>query len=133
MTSGAAPDRQTGGYVAPEFSVDVTHEAGVRVIAVRGELDMLTAPDFRSALDDVAKATGAVLVDLCDVTFMDSTGLTALIRGRAHLVEQGRRVAVARADDGPVARLLELTAVEAIFELHATGASALLDLRRPRR
>jgi anti-anti-sigma factor len=43
-----------------------------------GEIDVVTAPGFRRALDDATGTHPAVEVDLCGVTYLDSAGVDAL-------------------------------------------------------
>ena len=104
---------------------------GVAVIRVRGELESATAPRLRrelaSALNDGAEC---VVVDLAEVTFIDSLGLAALIDG-ARLTEQGgggQCFAVTAAHSG-VARLLTLTAVDRMIPTYATVDEAVGKMR----
>ena len=57
-----------------------TSEAdGATVVALAGELDIYTVPSFRSALDERAPAARRLILDLGDVTLLDSSGLGALV------------------------------------------------------
>jgi anti-sigma B factor antagonist len=78
-------------------------------IDLNGELDLDTAPALIEQLDDLAQ-NGAVLVvvGLADVTFLDSSGLRALVHGARAIEEAGGRLLVDGAS-GAVARILELT------------------------
>jgi len=81
-----------------------------------GDLDIRVAPHFEAAIVRHAGADG-VCIDLADVTFMDSTGLCALINARAAV---GR--VVIRRPSPVVLRLLELTDTGDLFEIHQDGA-----------
>jgi anti-sigma B factor antagonist len=78
-------------------------------IELHGELDLDTAPELTEQLDAVTNR-GAVLVivDLGDVTFLDSSGLRALVNGARTIEESGGRLLIEGAS-GAVARVLELT------------------------
>src|SRR5947209_10768497 len=53
---------------------------GRRLIAVRGELDLFTAPELRTKINDtIDEGARELIVDLSDTTFLDSTGLGVLI------------------------------------------------------
>jgi anti-anti-sigma factor len=52
-----------------------TVEAGHTVVTVAGDVDYGHADEFRSYLNDIAAGGVPVVVDLTDVTFMDSTAL----------------------------------------------------------
>ena len=82
----------------PGFSLDVSENR----VKVTGELDVLTAP---MVIEAVIKAM-TVEVDLSEVTFVDSTGVHALIQLRNRR-SQLRIVAVSP----PVKRVLEVTGV----------------------
>jgi anti-anti-sigma factor len=81
------------------------------LIGVSGELDLASSPGLEQELESRA-ASGAqlVIVDLRQLEFMDSTGLSVLVRGHQRATERGQRFAVVK---GPqqVQRLLSLTGV----------------------
>lgn len=89
------------------FSVSVEHEDGVPIVVVDGELDLQHSVAFHAALDEAADGARAIVVDLCDCAFMDSTGLSALLVARRRMGPGG--LVVCRRDGGAVARLLDLT------------------------
>ncbi|MFF3488914.1 STAS domain-containing protein [Streptomyces sp. NPDC002701] len=63
-----------------QFSIVSAATDGIRVLTVRGEIDRATAPDLLKALtpDDDTTAM-RIILDLKDVTFMDSTGINTLL------------------------------------------------------
>lgn len=81
------------------------------MIAVSGELDLASSPALQEELDRVASSDARLLIiDLRQLDFMDSTGLSVLVRAHQRAEEQGRRLAMV---NGPqqVQRLLSLTGV----------------------
>jgi anti-anti-sigma factor len=93
---------------------------GIRVIAVYGELDMVSSPRMREALRDAASgATRPLVVDLTDCRFIDSTGLATLLRGvRAASGRRSRAALVS--PGGEVRRLLALTAIDQTVPVFAS-------------
>ena len=80
------------------------------VLYVRGEVDPATAPVLVDALLDAEQLDGAgIVVDLADVTFMDASGLSALVAVRERLRRDGRGPMTVQAASAPVHRLFELT------------------------
>ena len=83
---------------------------GVATLRLNGEIDLTTAEQLGEAIiheikrDDVA----AVLLDLDHVTFLDSTGIAALVKGRRAADQHGKRIAVTNAH-GLVRRVLDAT------------------------
>jgi len=97
--------------VQSHFRVEVHSEAQATVIAVSGELDLASSPALQEELDRVSGSKSDLLIiDLRDLDFMDSTGLSVLVRAHQRAEEQGRRLAMVK---GPqqVQRLLSLTGV----------------------
>jgi anti-anti-sigma factor len=97
--------------VQSNFEVDVRDADQAVVIGVRGELDLASSPALEYELDSGSAADAPlVIVDLRELEFMDSTGLSVLVRAHQRATENGQRFAVVR---GPqqVQRLLSLTGV----------------------
>jgi anti-anti-sigma factor len=97
--------------VQSHFRLEVRNEGRSTVIAVSGELDLASSPALQEELDRVAASDSQMLIiDLRELDFMDSTGLSVLVRAHQRIEEQGRRLAMVK---GPqqVQRLLSLTGV----------------------
>lgn len=94
-------------------NLEVEHRGGDGgvLIGVRGELDLASSPGLEQELErQIQSGVELVIVDLRQLEFMDSTGLSVLVRAHQQAVEAGRRFVVIR---GPqqVQRLLSLTGV----------------------
>lgn len=57
------------------------------MLVLHGELDIATAPELVEILHRMRRQNHAVVLDLAEITFMDSTGLTTLMD--AHLAAEG--------------------------------------------
>ncbi len=93
------------------FRLEVRNQGHSTVITVSGELDLASSPALQEELDRVAASESQLLIiDLRDLDFMDSTGLSVLVRAHQRIEEQGRQLAMVK---GPqqVQRLLNLTGV----------------------
>ena len=113
----------------PPFTIDVFDEAGVRVIAVKGEIDTETAPQFQARLREAEAGAGAVLADLSAVDFMDSTGVRLLWAGHNSITGQARRFAVSLGEDAPPMRVIELTGLDRLLTLYPDRVTAIGALR----
>jgi anti-anti-sigma factor len=103
---------------------------GIRCFNLSGELDHATAPELREPLQStIAGGTTAVLVDLSDCGFIDSTGLSVLVHAHSQLVDgaTGGRLEIC-CPDAQVRRLLEITGIDRAFGLHQTRDEALVAL-----
>ena len=86
------------------------------VLALRGELDPLSAPDLARCVSAVATRTGVerLVLDLAELTFIDSSGLRALLEAGAAMSEQGRSMALRRPSEA-AQRLLRITDLHDVF------------------
>jgi anti-sigma B factor antagonist len=110
-------------------------EGGIRAFAVRGELDMDTAPQLEQGLDQVSPGEGTqVVLDLTDCQFIDSTGIALIVRTWQRLDRNGggNGQLVLCCDNTQVQRLLKITGVDTSISVHATRDSALTELRDSR-
>ncbi|MGD2043471.1 MAG: STAS domain-containing protein [Acidimicrobiia bacterium] len=93
---------------------------GWLAIAVEGEVDLATVDALQRAIDDAyAHGTADLVVDLTRSTFMDSTGLKALVMANRRFGGTGRSFAIA-VSGGPVSRLIDLSGVDTTIRTVAT-------------
>jgi anti-sigma B factor antagonist len=112
----------------PAFEVEWAPLAGAPGVAVRGEVDINTVTQLSEALDEAVRtSTGALVVDLRDVVFLGSTGLTALVRARAQLGREERELVIV-CPPGPVRRLFELVEIVDLFALFDSREEAAASL-----
>ncbi|SIQ93500.1 anti-anti-sigma factor [Micromonospora avicenniae] len=94
----------------PVSNPDLPDPDGVTVSA-RGEIDLSTAADLQHEIEvAIASTASAVTVDLTEVTFLDSAGINALLRGR-RLADDHRKPYHVTNAQGMVRQLLRLTGV----------------------
>lgn len=98
-----------------------------RVMRPEGRLDMASAPSFRyhvRQLMDVGAAK--VVLDLSQVSFIDSSGLGAIISGLKLARQAGGDLRIACANQ-QVKVVLELTSLNQVLQPYATVEDALAD------
>jgi len=108
-----------------DLEVDVIVQDGVAVVAVDGEIDLATCERLAASLDGALAGGEPVVIDLCRVLFVDSSGLRALLAARSRSAAAGSALALACPPDGVVARLLEVSGTAAAFTVHPTRDAAL--------
>src|SRR5690242_9341048 len=110
-----------GTDVTPSDSIttSVKHHGDIAVLSVVGVIDLMTAPDLKAAIDDLlGGGPRTLVVDLSDVSFMSSIGLTMLALTRERLGEDGGFAVVA---NGPAtSRPIQLTGLDGLFSLCST-------------
>jgi anti-sigma B factor antagonist len=79
-------------------------------IRLEGELDMSTAPALEEALRTAVDEGGAILIDLSELTFMDSTGIGAFIKAAVALNERG--CIILHGEQDRVRRVLDLARLD---------------------
>ena len=118
----------------------VWHAAGLAVddldlgpaagVAVRGELEIATAPDLTAALDEAIRRTsGPFVIDLSNVGFLDSSGINCLMRARALLGRDDRTLALI-CPAGSSRRALDLVGIDELVALYASREEVLRVLAR---
>jgi anti-anti-sigma factor len=106
------------------FGVEKAELHGAPGVAVHGEVDVSAVPSLVEALDAAIRdSAGAFVIDLCDVEFLESSGLSALMRARALLGRDDRALAIV-CPTGPVRRLFELAGVSDLFFLYGSREEA---------
>lgn len=119
---------------APFEATAAQLDDGVRVVAVRGELDLGTASDLEGPLEEaIASMDASVLIDLSDCEFIDSTGIALIVRAWQRLDRsadgEGNGRVVICSDNDQVRRVLEITGLELSIAIHGSRDEALADLR----
>jgi anti-sigma B factor antagonist len=95
------------------------------VIALVGEVDLYTAPEFKQQLLDViAKDARDVVVDFTNTTFIDSTTLGVLVGGVKRLRAQDGRLSLVCSDRN-ITKIFEITGLDRVFTIYPTRDEAL--------
>ena len=128
-----------------ELSVAQRADGAPSVVTVSGEVDVHSAPQLRDGLTSVLSAADSatdsatdsaadgpaanaaasgVVVDLTGVTFLDSTGLGALVAARTLAGERGITMRLA-CPSQRIVKLFTITGLDGVFEIHDSLAAAL--------
>jgi anti-sigma B factor antagonist len=115
---------------AGPFHLDLEHGPnGVVVVVVQGDTDLHVAPELRERMNRTIDAgTTAIVVDLSDVTFVDSMALGVLLGATKRMRAAGGRLrlVVARPE---TRRIFEITLLDRVLEIDATREDALAHVR----
>ncbi len=114
------------------FETSSSEVDGVRVVAVRGELDLSTAPDLEGPLEEaLAGGEASVLIDLTECEFIDSTGIAMIVRAWQQLDgddERAGKLVISNSND-QVQRVLEISGLNLSISIHPSRESGLAALR----
>src|SRR5687767_6984339 len=112
--------------MALEFSVeDRPLDGDTHLVAITGEIDLFTAPEFKDRLMAPIEAdTARVVVDLTGATFIDSSSLGVLIAAHRRLKARGGRLMLA-CDHKAILKTLRVTGLDGVFTIAPSVDEAL--------
>jgi anti-sigma B factor antagonist len=113
----------------PEFNLtEDALDADRHVVAVRGEIDLFTAPELKQKLTDAIEGgKSRIVVDLTDTTFLDSTALGVLIGAVKRLRSRDGALVIVNIDQN-IAKTFEITGLDQIFTILSTRDDAIAAL-----
>jgi anti-sigma B factor antagonist len=102
----------------PPFSIALAAAADGSVrVEVTGELDLSTSPQLGEALGREFDAGRSVVLDLSDVTFIDSTGLNVLVAALRSCEQNGCRLELEPDLPAQVSRVFEITGLDTVLPI----------------
>ena len=97
------------------------------VVAVSGEIDLFTAPEFKQRLSaPIDAGRSQLVVDLSGTTFIDSSSLGVLIGAHRRLKLRGGSLVVVCANEA-ITKTFKITGLDGVFTVAPTVESALAD------
>lgn len=105
------------GEQAPEFRLTISPACGTTVVAAHGELDIASAEEFAATLREHL-ARGPVVLDLGDLSFMDSSGVRVLDAVLRDAASEGWTFGVRRQMQEGVRQVLEMTGMMPLLPLY---------------
>jgi anti-anti-sigma factor len=104
----------------PDWAIDVVHEPDRAVLRIAGDLDLETAPRLLAVAEPILAAeSGGLVVDLSKVAFVDSSGLSALIRINTRLGKAQRPFQIVPPPP-IVGKVFEITGLDRVLPLTPT-------------
>ncbi|HUV05189.1 MAG TPA: STAS domain-containing protein [Armatimonadota bacterium] len=98
------------------FALDVQYRGNASIVRVLGDLDVYTAPDLDTCLQQLITAGGTHLaVDLEKCSYLDSEGIKVLIRARESAGERVR-LSICGAK-GTVLRIFRISGLDTVFNM----------------
>ncbi len=113
----------------PEFGLtEDSLDDDRHVVAVRGEIDLFTAPEVKAALTSaIESGRSRIVVDLTETSFLDSTALGVLIGAVKRLRARDGALTIVNVDAN-IAKTFEITGLDQIFTIRATRDEAIAAL-----
>ena len=114
-------------YTEPRMELDVqpTQKQGATVLALRGEIDVYTAPRLRQAITDVIDSGAAnVILDMEQVDFLDSTGLGVLVGALKRAKSKDGVLSIVATQD-KILKIFDITGLNKVFPMHGSVDEAI--------
>lgn len=106
-----------------QLEIEIRTERGLHVVIPRGELDLVTQGQLKQAINDLVVAGHVdIVVDLDETTFLDSTGLGALIgaRRKTHAFKGSFSIVCS---NERMLRLFTITSLDKVFKIRDSLAT----------
>lgn len=101
------------------FQLSSSRVGDAVVLSIVGEIDMATAPEVSRAIDGGQNGVTRVVVDLAEVTFLDSSALNALVHAQRDLAANDIAFRIVSPSDQAVRNIFDIT--------HLTGPLSVVD------
>jgi anti-sigma B factor antagonist len=106
------------------FEIDTSFTAGKYVVCLKGELDLSRSPQLEAALLEAEQSHAkAIVLDLGELTFVDSSGLAVLVDAARRSATNGDQLRITRARNH-VARVLRVTGLDTALPFLAEPSAA---------
>lgn len=96
---------------------EITDRQGARIVTFKGEVDLESSPAARELLLKCFDSARNVIVDLSEVTYIDSSGVASLVEALQAAKKSGSRFALAASSE-PTRRVLELARLDKVFTMY---------------
>ncbi len=121
--SGA--DATSGGFAPKPFEIYSETGGTASIVSAQGEIDLSTAAQFEAAIRAAENHNEReVIVDLCEVDFIDSSGLRVLILSSERLRDRGKELHVVCVA-GAVRRVFDTAAINERFAIYESREEAI--------
>ena len=112
--------------MAIEFEItDRKVDDDTHVVAISGEIDLFTAPEFKQKMSELIDAgRSRVVVDLSETTFIDSSSLGVLIGAHRRLSGRRGSLTVVCTRDA-IVKTFRITGLDGVFKIVSSLDEAL--------
>jgi anti-sigma B factor antagonist len=107
------------------MQIKIDERNGILVFSMSGDIDINTSPDVKRSFDKAVKEKrDKVVINLKDVSYVDSSGLATLVEILKNLRAYGGKLKLAALSD-KVRGLFEITKLDKLFDISADENSAV--------
>jgi len=99
-----------------QLHLEIVNEPDATIVIAVGEIDLATGDQLVEVLTELCGEKGAVRVDLGQVSFMDSTGIKALVNAHRLSEERGCQLTICNPTER-LRRVLEVSGVDQVLNV----------------
>jgi len=105
--------------------IEIIDYQGIKVLALSGEIDMYTSPTLREELMGlINKRVTPLLVDLKEVSYIDSSGIATFVEGLKRMMSYGGRLKLVGLLEG-VKEIFSFSKLDKVFEIYGNLEDAI--------
>jgi anti-sigma B factor antagonist len=109
------------------MNISRKQDNGIITYQIKGDIDINSSPDIREAFEAAVKEeAGKIIVDLDNVSYIDSSGLATLVEMLKKTRAYGGKLRIANLAP-KVKSLFEITKLEKLFDIFDTEQEAIAD------
>lgn len=110
------------------LDTSIREREGLKILDAAGEIDIFTAPRFKSAVYDViSRGQKQLIINMEQVAYMDSSGFGALLSATKQLRPEGGKVNLVKCNRS-ISRMLRITRLDTIFGVYSSEEEAMDDV-----
>ena len=107
------------------LKINTSQNNSATVVEIYGEVDLYSSPEVRTELLQlVEKKTPVIIVNLNNVTYIDSSGVATLVEGLQEMEKYSGKLKLTNLRE-TVRHVFELSSLDKVFEIHKTLEEAI--------
>ena len=108
------------------MAYQVRSQGDATILALSGDVDLDSSPKVRNVLLDSVREKRCVLVEMSDVSYIDSSGIASLVEAYQSARRDRTPFALVAVSEAAM-RVLELARLDQVFSIHASVSDAMAD------
>lgn len=108
------------------MAYQIRSQGDTTIVALSGDVDLDNSPKVRNVLLDSVRENRCVLVEMSDVSYIDSSGIASLVEAYQSARRDSTPFALVAVSEAAM-RVLELARLDQVFSIHASVSDAMAD------
>ena len=101
------------------MNINIKHEGGISILELAGDVDLSCSPEARKHILEALQDNKNLLINLADVTYIDSSGIASLVEGYQTAKKHSLDFALLSASEA-VMSVLQLARLDKVFPIFDT-------------